>query len=140
MTRKLLLLALLSIALVGARPIRMVQLTLVNKSGLEVHVRLTGSCDENVYYLRLPAGDRLLPAEKTFTIAPDTYTMQPYYIELWDPVYGYQCEGSKQQKLLLNHQTRVVIAECDRTPPNGGESSMLKFGGVNRRAGGPGGR
>jgi len=139
-TRKLLFLALLSLTLVSARPIRLVQLTLINKSGLEVHVRLTGSCDENAYYLRLPIGGRLIPAEKTFTVAPDTYTMQPYYIELWDPVYGYSCGSSKQQKLFLNHQTRVIIAECDRTPPNGGEPSMLKFGGVNRRAGGPGGR
>jgi hypothetical protein len=110
-----------------------VKFTIVNKSGLALEVSLTGACDENVYYLRVPEGDRALPMVKDFTIVPDTYKVQPYYVQIWDPVYGYDCSDPSAKQIDISHNTRVVIAECDRTLPNSGEPSMVKFGGAGGR-------
>jgi hypothetical protein len=117
---------------------RLVRLTIVNKSGLAIEIELTGSleeCDEDYhYYLRVPEGDRLWPEEKVFTILPDKYTMSVYYVELWDPVYGYDC-SSQSGTINATRNVRVVVSECTYTPPNAGEPSMVKLGGSGRRRG-----
>ena len=110
-------------------PIRLVRLTIVNKSGLPLEIRLTGEDTDTSYYLRIESGDGLLPIEKVFTIIPGTYQMQPYYIELWDPVYGSSCSQPGSETLFAMRNIRVTILECDYTVPrsNSGEPSMWKF-------------
>ena len=113
---------------------RLIRLTVVNRSGLALEISLTGCCDDNVYYLRVPEGDRALPMVKEFTIIPDTYQVQPYYVQLWDPVYGYDCNNPSAKRIDMTHNTRILIDECTRTLPNSGEPpSMVKFGGAGNR-------
>jgi hypothetical protein len=130
-----LLVTILAAAISG--PVKLVRLTIINKSGLDIEIELTGSCeetDEDHYYLHVPEGSRLFPMEKVFTILPDKYTMGVHYVELWDPVYGTKC-SSGSQKVDATRNVRVVVLECTITPPNGGEPSMLKFGGSGARRG-----
>ncbi len=118
--------------------VRLIRLTIVNKSGRDIEIELTGSCDKNYkyyhYYLRVPAGDRLLPTEMVFTVFPDKYSMSVYYVELWDPVYGSKC-STKSSKIDATRNLRVVVPVCTFTPPNAGEPSMLKLGGSGARRG-----
>ena len=133
MKKILLIASLLTLILIaaGPKPPKLVRLTVVNKSGLPLEISLTGSCEDNYYYLRVPEGDRLFPTKKVFTVAPDMYSARLYYIELWDPVYGYSC-SSKSQQLDVRHNTRVMVLECDRTPACPGETSIVKFGAGRR--------
>jgi len=121
--------SLLSLLLVSANvlPIRLVRLTIVNKSGLPLEIRLTGENTETSYYLRIEEGDRLLPTEKVFTIIPGTYKMQPYYIELWDPVYGPSCGEAGSSTLEAERNIKLTFRECDRTIRNLGEPSIWKW-------------
>jgi len=134
-TRSLLVLGLISLALIGARrvPFKQVRLTIVNKSGLAIEVSLIGAVAEKEYTLRVPKGNRIFPAEKTFDIFPDTYQVQSEYIELWDPVYGYDCT-SASQKVDITHNTRIVVLECDRSPACPGEPTMVKMNSSRKKA------
>lgn len=136
MKRKLLiLLVLLSLSLISAKSVKTVRLTVINKSGLPVEISLTGRYLENTYYVRVPEGDKLFPAEKVVDLIPDMYTMSIFYIELWDPVYGYDCtQGGKSVEILQS--TRLTFLGCTYTAPNNGEPpSILKYpsGGGGRR-------
>lgn len=123
-----LLLSLLAILLsASALPIRLVRLTIVNKSGLPLEIRLTGEDTDASYYLRVEEGDRQFPAEGVFTIVPGTYQMQPYYIELWDPVYGPSCGEAGSKTIEAYHNIKVTFRECDRTIRNVGEPSIWKW-------------
>ena len=125
---------LLSLLLVSATPLpfKKIRLTIINKSRLPMEYKLEGvSLDEDVdlfYYLRVPEGDRVSPTEKTFTIYQGQYTMTAYYIELWDPVYGYSC-GSSSKKYYAYRNMKLVFVECDQRNVPSGEPSMLKFSG-----------
>ena len=132
-----LILSILTFVLIGASssPGHLVRLSIVNKSGRKIELSLTGRYLDEFYYLRVPEGDHLSPAEKEFTIVPDTYASNLYYYELWDPVYGNQC-GTKGQTMDLTRNVRVTVLPCELTPANGGESpSIIKYGGHNRKAG-----
>ena len=132
MKRVLILTTLLTLLSMGASPAaaKLVRLTIVNKSGLPLEIKLTGENVENFYYLRIPAGDRVSPTEVEFTIARDTYQMQPYYIELWDPVYGASCGGAGSKTMLAFRSIRVTFLECDYTPRRKGEPGVLKWPGL----------
>jgi hypothetical protein len=130
--RKLLALTLLAILLLGAAPpkgLLLKRLTVVNKSERDLELELTGSCDDNWYYLHVPAGSRDFPSMTVFTITPDVYSMTAHYIELWDPVYGYTCGDTSTRSVDVTRNVRVVILDCNLRPPNGGEPSMIKLGG-----------
>lgn len=135
MKKGLLIISLLTLFFIGGYPYphQLIQLTIVNKSGLPLEIGLTGTFEEKFYYLRIPKGDRLFPMEKTFTIVPDEYAIQPYYTELWDPVYGYKCSNQSSQTMELIRNIRMVFLGCNRPPVNRGEPSMLKFGGAGGR-------
>lgn len=131
------LIVVLALLLISAKspPVRLVRLTVVNKSGMDIELSLTGTmpCDEycNVtsYFLRVSEGTRQEPTEKDFTVIADVYQMNAYFVELWDPVYGSSCEN-RQSKVDITHNTRVIVFECDITPPNAGESGSIKLGGA----------
>ena len=109
-------------------PVKKIQLTIVNKSGLPMEYKIEGKNDSSdiFYYLRVPKGDRNKPAEQIFSIYQGEYTMTAYYVELWDPVYGYTC-SSTSKNMYVTRNIRLVFGECDQTPRNPGEPSMLKF-------------
>jgi hypothetical protein len=132
------LIGMLALLLIACKttPAKLVRLTIVNKSGMDIELTLTGTeiCDangnetENSYFLRVVKGNRTEPAEKTFTVISDTYQINAYFDELWDPVYGNSCEN-RQSRVDVTHNTRVVVFECSVTPPNGGEAPFIKLGG-----------
>lgn len=123
----------------SAPPTRLVRLTVINKSGFPIQLSLTGQKWDYFYYLDVTKGSRAIPATQEFTIIPDRYASTLYFVELWDPVYGYQC-NSRNQVLDIEHNSRLVVVECDRTPANRGEpNAFMKYGASagGRRAGQP---
>ena len=121
------LLAILLIAASSEYTKDLYRLTIINKSGMEMAISLIGEDDNNIYFLRVPAGDRRSPTETIFTIVPDTYSIKPYYIEPWDPVYGYTCSDPGAKTLIAERNMRLTFTECNYIPRNGGEPSMWKF-------------
>jgi len=125
---------LFSLLLISATPLpfKKIRLTIINKSGLPMEYKLEGvGLDEEIdlfYYLRVPEGDRFSPIEETFTIYQGKYTMTAYYIELWDPVYGYSC-GSSSKNLFAYRNIKLVFVECNQRDIPSGEPSMLKYSG-----------
>ncbi|MGB9673887.1 MAG: hypothetical protein ACPL3P_07080 [Anaerolineales bacterium] len=129
-----LLISLVSLALLTAfypkRPNNTSELTIVNKSGVKLGIQLIDPLDsENVYFLTVEKGSRAEPSEKTFEIKATTYGMFVFYMETWDPVYGYpKCKGMvMKSKLIASGVQRVVFTECNRMPRNPGEPKMMKF-------------
>jgi len=133
----------------AAEPGKLISLTLINKSKMPVAVRLIGQSDyDYYYYLQVPEGDREEPEERTFTIASDYYNMQVYYVETYDPVYGFDCLPTMPNELRAVRNIRVVFLPCSFTSmrlgdpartdlngdgypdfklPNFGEPSMRKY-------------
>lgn len=134
MRKLVLIISMLALLLIAASPsyTQLYRLTIINKSGMELAISLLGEDDNNQYFLRVPAGDRRSPSEITFTIMPDTYSIQPYYIEPWDPVYGYTCNDPGAKTLEAERNIRITFTECDYRPRNGGESPYWKFNGRAR--------
>lgn len=126
----LLLLALPMLLSAAVKPVKTVRLTLINKSGKDIEVSLTGAETEASYFFRVTEGSRRMPTEAGFDVVPDRYQVNAYFDEMWDPVYGASCED-RQQAVDVLHNTRVIIFECDVTPPNGGEAGKIKLGGTN---------
>ena len=83
MRKKLLIISLLAVLLIAASSsyTKLYRLTIINKSGMEMAISLLGEDDSHQYYLRVPEGDRRSPTETIFTIVPDTYSINAYYIE-----------------------------------------------------------
>ena len=137
-TKTILVLVVFAFVLLGMSPAatRLARLTVVNKSGRAIELSLTGQETGTFYYLRLPEGTRLAPAEQVFTIVRDTYTSSLYYVELWDPVYGATC-GMKSQSLDVTHPVRLIVFDCETNPPNAGDPpSLVKYAGHTSRRGG----
>jgi hypothetical protein len=132
MKKILLVLSIISLLLVSAdtQADKLIRLTIVNKSGLDMEIKLTGMEDrDSFYFLRVPAGDRSNPTEKAFTILPGTYSMQADYVELWDPVYGDKCGSAGGKTLYAGRNIRVVFLECNSniSPRAKGEPTMMKW-------------
>jgi len=129
MRKILLVISMLATLLIAASSsyTKLYRLTIINKSGMDLAISLLGEDDNNQYYLRVPEGDRRSPTETIFTIVPDTYSINAYYIEPWDPVYGYTCNDPGGKTLEAERNIRLTFTECNYTPRNGGEPSMWKF-------------
>ena len=133
----ILIASLLAIFLVSAEPVDLIRLEIINKSGMEIAVRLNGvsypCIDKNdvseskFYYLPVPEGSKELPYAKIYTIERDTYAMQVFYLETYDPVYGFRCTQPPPNMLKAVRNTRVTIGDCKTLPINGGEPSMRKY-------------
>ena len=91
MTKKalaLLIVLLAGLAVVAADNGKLVRLTVINKSGYELGIRLVGEDPVvDFYYLTVPEGDRSDPTTEIFTLPPMEYNMVAEYIETYDPVY-----------------------------------------------------
>jgi hypothetical protein len=100
----LVLLAILaSTLLMAAIPTTIVRLTIINKSGYDVYMKLEGSAvTQGFYYLTVPAGDRDVPVVKVFTIMSDLYTRTTW-----------QCNGAKSTgTLIVDGNLRLTFTPC----------------------------
>lgn len=127
----LVFLSLLSLTVLTAfEPSPRAQLTIVNKSEVKLGIQLIDpQDDENLYFLTIEKGDRTDPEEKTFEIKPAMYSMIVYYMETWDPVYGYPTCGGLvlKSRLFARGKQRLVFTKCGVMPVNSGEPTMMKF-------------
>jgi len=105
----------------------LVEMVIINKSGYDIEISLSGNETEEQYYFRIPVGSEDEPTEKTFEVIPDTYTASLYYVELWDPVYGYTCDD-KSHSINANHKTRIIVYDCLKSIRKPGEYPIIKFG------------
>ena len=122
----ILLISILSLVLVSADDVRLVRFEIVNKSGMEIAVGLTGLESEEIYYLRVAEGARANPVAKMFTLVPDDYYMQVYYLEYWDPVYGFSCGAQPPLPIDVFRNQRLTVIECDRVPMHKGEPPAFR--------------
>ena len=99
----LILLVIVASLLVAAIPTKMMRLTIINKSGYDVYMKLEGSAvTEAYYYLTVPAGDRDEPTVKVFTVMSDAYTRTTW-----------QCDGLKSDGyLVVDGNIRLTFVPC----------------------------
>jgi hypothetical protein len=138
-TKLLLIIALLSMLTFAAtEPVDVIKFTIINKSGMDIAVQLRTAPKEcctskeiiqsRFYYLPVAEGDRESPETKTFFIERGfTYGMQLFYIETWDPVYGFKCSTPKPTALIARNNLRLTVLPCDQLPHFLGERTMWKF-------------
>jgi len=127
--RALLIVLILSVFIVGGNNTPLVRLNIINKSGVELFIRLDGT-DSLVYYsLKVPIGTRENPVIKTFTIIRGTYQMQLTYVGEWDPVYNLNPCPDTPSIMFLNARgnNRLTFTECESNPPWPGERTMEKI-------------
>ena len=99
----LILLVLVASLLVAAIPTKMMRLTIINKSGYDVYMKLEGSpVTDAYYYLTVAAGDRDAPTIKIFTVMSDVYDRTTW-----------QCNGLKSTgALVVDGNTRLTFLPC----------------------------
>ena len=93
--KKILILLVVALLLLAPMPgVKLVRFTLVNKSGYDVNVWMTGVdkgqryflqlpldklCDNNGFNCQVTGGDKLHPLEQVYTVIPDTYYLTIQY-------------------------------------------------------------
>lgn len=108
---------------------KLVRFTVINKSEVDIGIRLINREKELNYYLTVPEGDKEFPGEKEFTIEPAIYEMQVFYKETYDPVYGYpKCQGLVMPaRLYALHNIKLTFDKCFMPPAGKGEPGNMKF-------------
>ena len=101
----ILLVIVLSTVLMAAVPTKMTRLTIINKSGYDVYLKLEGSSvTEAFYYLTIPAGDQDEPSVKVFTVMADLYDRTTW-----------QCDGVQSSgKLAVTGNIRLTFTPCGK--------------------------
>lgn len=134
MKKTILAIALISLLLIASSskddPVDTIRLTLVNKSEKEIAVQLIDGDYQDydyIYYFKIPGGSRQFPTEKYFDIVPGRYNMQVYYLETYDPVYGFSCTQEFPVTLIARKNMRITIPECGHRPANWGEPTITKY-------------
>jgi hypothetical protein len=112
-------------------PFKLVRLTVINKSSLPIAVKLTGDEYDQFYYLKIPKGSREHPVSMEYTVVQDNYAAVIYYLEYWDPVYGYKC-SSPTAKLDASHSSRLTVVPCTQKAAYSGEPGILKLPSAGR--------
>jgi hypothetical protein len=94
--------------------LRVVRLTVINKSGNEVMIKLEGSdVGKQFYYLTIPAGNKDWPAVEVFTVLEDVYKRTTWYGEGDVAV----CVGiSSTGWLVMDRNQRLVFTPCYSVP------------------------
>jgi len=119
----LVLLSLVGLALAPAGGV--IRFTVINKSGDKLILWLQGIDVKEDFVFNVALGDRSFPFVAEYTIPRSDYLLKVTYV---DPQGGLStCVQPKARKIDLNHQTRLVIAECVRVPTRKGETTMIKF-------------
>jgi len=100
----LILLVLVASMLVAAIPTKLVRLTVINKSGADVYIKLEGSqVTEAFYYLTIPAGTKDFPTVKIFTVMIDVYERTTWGCG------GFESHGS----FFMSQNIRLNFLPCD---------------------------
>ena len=102
---------LISAFLMASGPsLRIVRLTVINKSGNEVMIKLEGSdMGKQFYYLTIPAGSKDWPHVEVFTVLEDVYDRTTWYGE--GAVAA--CVGaSSSGKLIMDRNNRLTFTDC----------------------------
>lgn len=110
-----LLVMLASTVLMASGPtLRLLKLTIINKSGNEICLRLTGSdLGKQFYYLCVPAGTKTSPYVKVFTVLEDIYT-RVTYVGMGSNI---ACIGSVSTgQLIMDHNVRLTFTPCFSIP------------------------
>lgn len=121
-----LIIALLSLTTIGAAPKNPVELTVVNKSGMEIAVGLVEANSYRAYYLHVDEGTKSLPKKEVFAIERAQYTMTVYYIEIYDPVYGTVCDDPSSNTWDAIRNFRITVPPCNNAAKNSGELTQMK--------------
>jgi len=89
--------------------LRIVKLTVINKSGNEVMIKLEGSdVGKQFYYLTIPAGSKAWPTVEVFTVLEDVYKRTTWYGE-GNPL----CTGlTSTGWLVMDRNNRLVFTTC----------------------------
>ena len=106
---------LISAFLMASGPrLRIVTLTVINKSGNEVMMKLEGSdIGKQFYYLTIPAGDKEWPTVKVFTVLEDVYQRTTWYGEGENAI----CTGlSSSGVLVMDRNNRLTFTPCYNVP------------------------
>ena len=130
-----------SLLLASGPALRVVRLTVINKSGNDIYLRLEGSdIGKQFYYLTIPAGTKTFPTVRVFTVVEDVYTRTTTY----GPGKYDSCEGvSSSGQLVMASNVRLNFVPCaygiptrwvdtdgdgvgDVQEPNYGEPTMEK--------------
>jgi len=123
-----------SLILASGPALRVVRLTVINKSGNDVFLKLEGSdIGKQFYYLTIPAGTKTFPTVRVFTVVEDVYTRTTTYGEgKYDACVGVSSSG----QLVMASNVRLNFVPCAYgTPmrrtsagwePNYGEPTMEK--------------
>jgi len=139
MKKTLWLIAVFTMLLSGAKKpyFDTIRLTIINKAGMDIAVQLVAIpkacvniadvCKGEFYYFPVPEGKDNAPSIKYFDVEKNTYSMQLFYIETYDPVYGYKCDSTIPNALIASNNIRLVVLPCTITPVNVGEPGYRKY-------------
>ncbi|MEN6299322.1 MAG: hypothetical protein ABFD51_05335 [Anaerolineaceae bacterium] len=122
MKKSLLVLILASIFMIAGDMMNTVDLTVINKSEVDIGLMLNSLTDDDRwYYLTIPKGYPDEPKDdddsytiRHFEIVRDVYSSVAYFMEPYDPVYGYPYCGNKTVGGHLNalHSVKLVYKPC----------------------------
>ncbi|MEI7988732.1 MAG: hypothetical protein WCI88_06810 [Chloroflexota bacterium] len=138
MKKILLGISVLALFLMSNRPLfdrptfNLVHLTIINKAEMKIGVELTGTDNGYAYYFPVAKGVKENPTEITYDVYRDNYAIKIYYIQRYDPVYGYQCDLTSQTAIDIQSASRLVVKGCEVSIPNRGEPTQNKVGGSRR--------
>lgn len=130
--RGLIILLVTSLLCISAAPqATLYRLTIVNRSGYRIAVQLTYTNDDGTttqrYYLTVSRGEKDRPIKKTFSIMPDKYIAKVYYLETYDPVYGYHCSRNPSTKFEADRNMMMKVNSCDARIRPSKELTIIKL-------------
>ncbi len=105
-----------SLVLASGPALRVVRLTVINKSGNEIYMRLEGSdVGKQFYYLTIPAGTKTSPTVRVFTVVEDVYKRTTTYgAGKYKYCYGMTSVG----QLVMASNNRLTFTPCQYNPPS----------------------
>jgi hypothetical protein len=118
----LLVILIASVFAMASNSMRTVDLTVINKSEVDIGLMLSSMTDDDRwYYFTIPNGYPDAPqgsednyTERHYEIVWDVYTSVAYFMEPYDPVYGYPNCGNKAvgSRLIATHSVKLVYKPC----------------------------
>lgn len=111
-TMLLLVVLLASMLLMAQAPMRLVRVTVINKSGHTIFMKLTGIQSDQFYYLTVPKGTKSSPEVTDYTLVQDVYER-----ETWYGPGDSECEGWKTSgQLFVTKQLKLTFVPCGTVP------------------------
>jgi len=108
--------------LIATAPVKLVRMSIINKSSHVIYMKLQGQTFDQFYYLTVPEGSRLAPVYETYTLVKDAYSR----VTTYGPG-SLGCDGlSNSGSLLALKQFRLVFTPCGQFLNGQGEPRMEK--------------